>query len=129
MKKSKIFLSVLILITATLLLVPINASADIVGATATWTQPDIDNVDYWILYWGATSGGPYGVGSVTIQKSDLIGGVTKKDINVDFPVGVTAYYFVIVAFNAEGNSADSNEFLFSTGVTPQAPTALQVTPR
>lgn len=125
MKKLMIILSMLVLITA----VPFNATAQIVDATAVWTQSDYDTTDYWILYWGAASGGPYEDGNITVNKAELINNETKKDINVYFPDGVSVYYFVIVAFNAQGNSPDSNEFAFSIAQVPEAPFGLQVNPR
>lgn len=108
--QKKVLLSIVVLLLA--LLVPAFAVAQTapVDATFAWEQPDYENVNYWILYWGDQPGGPYTVGEVRIDKTQ-VGENQSAPVTIPYPDGAkTTYYFVLVAFqDVDHYSDNSNE--------------------
>lgn len=105
------------------------AMAQNVDANVSWTQSDYDQVNYWILYWGATAGGPYDVGQQRIDKT-MLQPDQSETVTIQYPANAkTTYYFVIVAFkDASLFSGNSNEFPFTVDfVKPGEPVDLRIT--
>lgn len=114
------------------LLVPVITLAQSapVDATFAWEQPDYDECNYWILYWGAQSGGPYTVGQVRIDK-EILQPEQSKQVTISYPENAkTTYYFVMVAFKDETiYSNNSNEVPLEVDFRnpPGTPVNLRVT--
>ena len=109
--------------------ISMNVYADDVDATFEWTQTDYDKVNYWILSWGVSSGGPYTVKSVQIPKS-IIDPEQMVPVIIQYPANAkTTYYYVLRAFvDAEHFSGNSNEVFLEIDFiyTPQDPVQLKV---
>ena len=112
------------------LLLGTAAYADDKTATFEWDYPsDYDTITHYVLYWGATAGGPYDVGQQRIEKSDL-GGGTTADIVITYPPNAkTTYYYVLVAFRDDLFSENSNEVSLEVDfrIPPNQPLNLRVT--
>lgn len=103
----KVALAVLVLFCV--FAIPVQAD-DIVHTFAWDQEANIDVVNYWMIYWGTTAGGPYDVGSVRIDKvSETV--AQQADATVIYPGGQkTTMYFVCVSFiDSEHFSINSNE--------------------
>ncbi len=100
----------LIIFVVISLLVSTNVFAQDVHATATWEQPDYAKVNYWVLYWGLSPGGPYVEGNVTITK-ELLQPNQTAPVMITYPADVkTTYYYVLIAFKDRDHfSGFSNE--------------------
>ena len=113
-----------------ILIIPISAlSQEPVNRTFQWEQSDYDKVNYWILYWGLTSGGPYGVDYKRIDKT-ILAESQEAPVVIHYPANAkTKYYFVLMAFwDAEHHSGFSNEVSLEMDFiyTPQDPLQLRV---
>ena len=105
------------------------AIAQSVNATFAWEQQDYDQVNYWMLYWGANAGGPYDVGSQRIDKT-MLQPDQSETVTIQYPPdALTTYYFVLVAFKTTDLfSANSNEVPLTVDfVKPGTPLNLRVT--
>ena len=80
-----------------------------------WTATTDKTVTGYNIYRSETTGGPY----------DLIGKTAQADFT-DIPPQQN-WYYVVTAFNLDGESAFSNEYLATAPVLPAAPTSLTAT--
>jgi hypothetical protein len=91
------------------------------GATLTWTAPSNNGgsaLTGYTVYYSTTSGGELSGTATSATTSPLaISGLTAG----------TTYYFEVVANNAVGASAVSNEVSLTAEATPSAPTATSAT--
>lgn len=123
-------LMAIIMVVFVSLLICNAAVAGDVDARFSWTQPDYDVVNYWVLYWGDTDGGPYEVGSLQFDKTALQPDQSNV-FTIPYPDGAkTTYYFVLVSFvDAEHYSGNSNQVPLEIDYIPipGEPLQLQVT--
>ncbi len=119
----------LIIFVAILLLIPPNVVAQDVNATFAWEQSDYDATNYWKLYWGLTSGGPYAVDLLKITK-ELAQESQTAPVVINYPADAkTKYYYVLVAFKDTTHfSGNSNEVFFEADFieAPGTPVQLRI---
>lgn len=107
-----------------------NAQAADVVRIFQWDQPqDLDITTHWVLYWGDKDGGPYDIGSFQINKTNDITPIEAQATIVYPDNAITTYYFVVVAFNQELFSGNSNQVALQidTRNTPSPAVNLRVT--
>jgi len=121
----KIVLLILFLLVPLLVVTP--APAADVPALFEWVQPDYDIVNYWVLYWGDTTGGPYEIGSQQFDKADLVEDQSNT-FTIPYPDGAkTTYYFVLVSFvDTEHYSGNSMEVYLEIDYIPVPGEPLQL---
>ena len=116
-----------------LFVAPAMAWSEQVDLKATWEQAaDYDRVTKWVIYYGTTAGGPYTeLGELTKAEAESSGLI--KDFVIEAPPEaaseVIPLYFVVVAFDGELFSGNSNEVEYFVDVRqpPADPVNLKVT--
>ncbi|MBT4598356.1 fibronectin type III domain-containing protein [bacterium] len=88
-----------------------QAVASLLSPTASWDAPTSgDPIDGYVLNYGTTQGGPY---TVEIDVGNVISYTLPLVLTPS-----THWYFVVYAYNADGNGPNSSEVHWSTFVTP-----------
>jgi len=111
MKMMKIIWVLLLMVCVFCFTAEASATGTDVTVTVAWEQGEPENVTHWTLQFGTAPGGPYEDQVFTFDIADFdVSGSYTTPVTMQSPMyKVVTHYSVIVASNALGSSALSNE--------------------